>query len=97
MFPTHTHDPDAVLDYQWDWSAWLADGDAIDTATVTPATKTDDDAPLAVDSVTVGDTTVTAWISGGSVACSPYLVTCHIECTSGRADDRTIQLKVKER
>jgi hypothetical protein len=32
---THTKDPDAVLDYVWDWGLWLDPGDTIVDHTVT--------------------------------------------------------------
>lgn len=82
-------DPDATLDYQWDWSAWLA-GDTIQSCTVT-----------ASDGLTASDienttTTVTAWLSGG-VAEQRYTVTCHIVTAAEREDDRSIEVTVMER
>lgn len=86
------HDPQAVLDYTWDWAAWLAAGETISAATIAP-----------VDGITVGPpailgsgTSVTAWISGGSAG-QRYCVTCHIVTTAGRQDDRTIVLACRER
>lgn len=82
-------DPDAVLDYQWDWSAWLA-GDTIETYTVTASDG------LTVDTDSSTSTAVTAWLSGG-VAEQRYTVTCHVETVAGREDDRTITVTVMER
>lgn len=33
MADSYIKDPNAVLDYQWDWSAWLPDDDTIASAT----------------------------------------------------------------
>jgi len=82
-------DPAAVLDYEWDWSAWLG-ADTIATHTVTAA------AGLIVDSSTATGTAVTAWLSGGSVGTS-YAVACHITTAGGRIDDRTATIAVQEK
>ena len=75
-------DPDAVLDYQFNWGDWLG-ADTIASHTVTAATG------LTVDSSTATSTTVTAWLSGGTEG-ETYSVTCHIVTAAGREDDRTM-------
>jgi len=90
MITKYTKDPDAVLDYQFNWESWLADGDEIESATVTP------ESGLTVDSTAVTAGTVTAWVSGGTAG-NTYDLTCHIVTTDGREDDRTIRIVVKER
>ena len=82
-------DPNAVLDYEWDWSAWLGT-DTIASHTVTAATG------LTVDTSEATTTAVTAWLSGGSVGAS-YAVTCHVVTAAGREDDRTATITVQER
>lgn len=89
MARSFVKDPDAVLDYEWDWSAWLGT-DTIASHTVTAATG------LTVDSSTATSTAVTAWLSGGSVGAS-YAVTCHVVTAAGREDDRTATITVQER
>lgn len=90
------HDPDARLDYRFDWRAltngygtsnWLATGETIVDTTVTA------DAGLTVDSSSVvsDDTAVVVWLSGGAVG-GRYYVTCHIVTSAGREDDRTITI-----
>ncbi len=97
-YTSYTHDPDSTLDYQWDWSDWLPDGDTITAATVTIInTDAADETPATVDSSSFTDTTVTAWISGGNTAFSPYTAVCHVSTLALREDDRSITLKVKER
>lgn len=84
-----TKDPDAVLDYLFDWSAWLGD-DTIDSHDITAA------GGITIDSSTDTDTTVTVWVSGGT-ADSRATATCRITTTGGRIDDRTMVLSVVER
>jgi hypothetical protein len=87
---TFTKDPDAVLDYEFDWSDWLATGDGIASHTVTP------DTGLTVDSDSATSTAVTVWLSGGTVN-ENYNVVCHIVTTAGREDDRTAVIAVQEK
>ena len=82
-------DPDAVLDYEWDWAAWLG----ADTLASHPVTA---EAGLTVDTSEAPPTAVTAWLSGGSVGMS-YAVTCHVVTAAGREDDRTATITVQER
>lgn len=82
-------DPDAVLDYAWDWTSWLED-DSIQSATVTAQEG------LTVDSTQVTSAAVTAWLSGGTDG-SSYAVTCHVVTSAGREDDRTLTISVRER
>lgn len=87
---TFAKDPDAVLDYSWDWSGWLAAGETISTSSVTvPAGITKDSEVGDGDSVTV-------WLSGGTGG-TIYSVTCRITTTDSRTEDRTILISVGER
>ncbi len=82
-------DPDAVLDYTFNWASWLG------TDTIASSTVTAEDG-LTVDSKSQTSTAVTAWLSGGT-AKESYSVTCHIVTAAGREDDRTIGITVQER
>lgn len=83
------HDPQAVLDYIFDWSTWLPSGDTIATHTVVGSGVT-------IDSDALAGAIVTAWVSGGTLG-AIATVTCHIVTTEGREDDRTFRLKVSDR
>jgi predicted Abi (CAAX) family protease len=83
-------DPDATLDYVWDWTAWLTDDETIATVEW-----------IVPDGITQGDTsntttTATTWFSGGTVGDS-YPITCRITTDQGRIDDRTKTLRIKDR
>lgn len=82
-------DPDAVLDYTVDWSAWLPSGDTI-SAVSTSAT-----AGITVDTSSYTTNSTTVWLSGGTEG-TTYDVTIHITTNGGREDDRTIAIQVKE-
>ena len=82
-------DPDAVLDYQVDWTSWL-DGDTIATSTwVVPAGITEDSS---------SNTTLvtTIWLSSGTVG-DRYEVLNRITTDGGRTDDRTTVILVTEK
>ena len=86
---TRIHDPQAVLDYKFDWSRWLEPEEQITSAT------------LAASGVTIGShqvavAAVTAWVSGGVVGTTAR-ITCHIVTSQGREDDRTMRLLITNR
>lgn len=97
------HDPNAVLDYRWNWSGtedcegcpWLDDGETITAFTIT--------ATAGITNVNSGphpnseaDGIVTAWFTGGTVG-RRYQVINHITTSAGRQEDRTIELRVVQR
>lgn len=91
------HDPEARLDYRWDWGepdswgrTWLG-GD-----TITDAVVTSPDPSVLIEDVDHDDTSVVAWVSGGTVGTTVQL-TCHITTAAGRQDDRTINLAIRQR
>ncbi len=88
------HDPDARLDYAWDWSDWLQDGETIDSHSIV------EDPLLGVNVETsapsLDNKKIVAWVSGGEVNTAVSL-TCHIVSSANREDDRTIDLWVAER
>lgn len=84
-------DPDATLDYIWDWTLYLAEiGDTIASKSIIVQS------PLTIVSSSIVGTTVVAFISDGVVG-NTYTATCRIVTAGGRTDDRTINLKIKER
>lgn len=85
-------DPDSLLDYQFDWSEWLApDGDAIESHDVIVGaglTKVS-------SAIDPDGQAVTVWLSGGTAGAT-YNVTCRITTGGGRIDDRTMKVEVKD-
>ena len=81
---TYKKDPDAVLDYTFDWGPWLTP--LLDTiASVTWIAGTG----LTLGTRTNSTTTATAFVSGGTLGTKP-LLTCRITTAGGRTDDRSI-------
>lgn len=88
---TFVKDPDATLDFAWDWSSWLASGETISDQTVTvPSGLT-----TAV-AVSQSSGVVTVWLSGGTVGES-YAVACLVTTSDARIDERTMTIKVRDR
>ena len=94
-------DPDAVLDYKFDWKAltngtgpsdWLTAGETISDHVI------DADAGITVDSSALsdGNTSVTVWLSGGTAG-TEYKVRCEIDTSASRTDERTMKIKCEER
>ena len=54
------------------------------------------DPSVTVEPPSHDDTTVTAWVSGGTVGATVGL-TCHITTAGGRQDDRTMTISIQER
>lgn len=98
-----TKDPDAVLDYKFDWKAltnaspggtsdWLASSETISSKTITAQSG------ITIDSSSLTDTntSVTVWLSGGTAGQS-YTVACKIVTSASRTDERTITIMVEQR
>lgn len=83
-------DPDAVLDFSFDWSDWLADGETISTYVVTVADG------LTKDSDAQASGVVTHWLSGGTVGTN-YSVACKVTTNQGRTDERTDTICIRQR
>ena len=82
-------DPDATLDYSFDWSEWL-DGDTISTSSWVAC------AGIVIESDSADTTKATAWVSGGDAGGS-YTLTNTIITAAGRTDERSITIKCFER
>lgn len=85
----YTKDPDATLDYQQDWSAWLG------TDTIVASTWIVDTG-LTVEDEDNDTTTATVWLSGGTVG-KKYTAVNRITTAAGRTDDRSIIIYIDER
>lgn len=84
-------DPNAVLDYTFDWGPYLTPlSDTIVTVTWVPSSG------LTVASSSNTSTSATAFVSGG-VPDATESLTCRIVTAAGRTDDRTISLNIVSR
>jgi hypothetical protein len=87
---TWSKDPNAVLDWAFDWSRWLSESETISSAVI----EVEDG--LTKDSQSNTADTVTVWLSGGTLGVT-YDVTCRITTNQGRTDERTIGIRVTDR
>ena len=87
---SYIKDPQSVLDFVVDWSAWLAVGETITASTVVATTG------ITVQSATFTTTTATYWLAGGTLGAS-YTITNHITTSAGRQDDRTDTVTIRNR
>lgn len=91
---TYTKDPDATLDYAFDWSDWLETGESIVSVVI------DIDSGLTENTGDreVGSEVVKIWVTGGSVG-ERYAASCEIttDNTPARIDERTIYLEIMNR
>lgn len=85
-----TKDPDAVLDYVFDWTDWLEVGETIISNVITVGSGITKDS----DSESAG--IVTIWLSGGTHGID-YLVACKITTSLDRTDERTINIRCRDR
>ena len=85
-------DPNAQLDYKFDWSNWLETSEVISSYTLVVQTGSVE------ETSSNNDDSVTVWLSGG-VAGNLYTVLCRVETDSYpvRIDDRTITIYCMER
>ena len=88
---TFPKDPNATLDYSIDWSSWLAAGESLTSSTWTRSSTT-----LQESNTTLTTSIATIWLAGGSAG-TKYTVANKIGTTSGRVDERTIDIKVLQR
>lgn len=86
-------DPDAVLDYQVDWSSWLSATSPVDSIVTSSWAA---EAGITIDSQSSSSTTATVWLSGGQRG-RQYEVRNRIVTAGGRQDDRTIYISVRDR
>jgi len=85
-------DPDAVLDYFFDWSEWLQDGELIETSTYIVAGS----ATLELFDETIDGGHTKFWARGGDAG-DVAKVTNRVSTNQGRVDDDTATLRIKSR
>jgi hypothetical protein len=90
-FPIRFKDPQAVLDYSFNWSDWLSEiGDTIASSTWT--------IPDGITSVSQSNTTTRATVilSGGTSG-TQYTIRNHITTAGGKQDDRSMIIMIADR
>lgn len=85
-----TKDPDAILDYAFDWVDWLQMGESIVAHIVTAATG------ITKDSDSEANGVVTVWLSGG-IPGRRHTVGCKITTNLDRTEERSMRIACRER
>jgi hypothetical protein len=83
-------DPNATLDYGFDWSQWLQDGESISSYIITAGCG------INKASDTNTSASVIVWLTSGCAG-NRYSVACKITTSANRIDERTIKIDVRER
>lgn len=93
-FPTHIHDPNAILDYPIDLSAFTAKGDPAVSVTATA----DEGATIEFVWPLNGAGIAAARVTGADMTLGQsYTLTFHYTLASGQQDDRSETLKCRQR
>lgn len=83
-------DPDAKLDFGFDWSSWLATGETITASAWTVPTG------ITEESKSFSSTATLIWLSGGTAGAS-YTLQNQITTSASRIDERSFVVMVAER
>jgi len=83
-------DPDSIIDYGVDWSAWLASGETISSSAWIHSVD------LTLVSQANSSTATTVFLSGG-IAGTEYTLTNRITTSSSRTEDRSMLIKCQEK
>lgn len=81
-------DPDSLLDYTVNWSAFLGTDIIVGSIWEVPV-------DLTVESENFADDSATIWLSGGLLG-NVYKITNRITTDNGRVDDRSFHLQIEE-
>lgn len=85
-------DPDSTLDYAFNWSAWLSATDKI----IASSFSVDAGITNEPGGESFSDTTTRLYLSGGTAG-ENYRVINTITTEEGRIDERTIEIRVRQR
>lgn len=91
---TKYKDPEAILDYIFDWSSWLESGETISSFVMTVPTGLTEGTGTKATAQAAGK--VTVWLSNGTAG-TGYVVECKITTSSGRVDERQMVIMVVDR
>lgn len=93
-----TKDPDSTLDYGFDWSDWLEDGESITSSSWTIQNPSGENDDLQIDTSSQDGSKTKVWLTDGTLGVT-YRVTNTIETDNSptRTDERSFKLNISER
>lgn len=89
-FKDYKQDPEANLDWIFDWNLWLGEFEFISSAQFIT------DPGITVTNNSSTQKTATVWLSGGTEG-QTYRITCRVTTNEGRTDDRSFTLRITNR
>lgn len=89
--PQIIKDPDAVLDYGFDWTKWLG-SDTISESTWTASAGITKVTP----EILPGGKITRVWVNGGTAG-TDYTLTNRVVTAGGRTEERTMTLRCEQR
>jgi hypothetical protein len=93
-FPKLSKDPDAVLDYQCDWTEWLAGASDTITGSVWLIAPEGGIVESEDHASSYTTTTATIWLAGGTLG-RKYRITNRITTAAGRVNDKSFDVLVQ--
>ena len=93
---TFNKDPNAKLDYSFDWREWLVADTIFSHSLMVDPTAEEGGLTVATEPApTENNGIVTFWLQGGNDG-ETYNVTCRVQTPAGRTDDRTMKIRIKQ-
>lgn len=86
------HDPDAILNYAFDWTSWLATD-----ATISTSTWDGPDGMTLTASVDGANSIVKVEVTDSSLVGQRVELVNHVTSSDGQEDDRTLKLYITQR
>ena len=87
-------DPNADLDYGFDWTAWLGATDTITESTWTVPAESG--LTTHSPSISTDGKVTTVWLKSGNAG-GVYSATNHIKTAAGREDERSLRVTIVDR
>ena len=84
-------DPNATLDFKFNWDGWLSTGETIIGQVITTASGI-----TSASTSIIASACVVTWLIGGTSG-HRYDVACKITTSASRIDERTMRIDVKNR
>ena len=88
-------DPNADLDYGFDWSAWLGATDTITESTW--KVPTESGLTTHSPSISTDGKVTSVWLKAGVVSSVAFSAANHIKTAAGREDERSLRVTVVDR
>lgn len=89
-------DPNAVLDYAFDWSQWLKQGDTLLEVEYSVQSRLNDPNPVVIESSGIITDKTYCYLSGGQLN-KTYQVSCKVTTNNALIENRSFLVKIETR